>query len=236
MIPKRDAISERKPAMRVRDLATRQVFTIGPDTSVRHAAKLMLKHDIGGLPVVDDAMNLVGIITEGDLLRRFELELGSVGDPHIPDRQAGNAREFVRRHSWKTGDVMTRNVITVDEKESIGRAARLLEEHGIKRLAVTSNGKLTGIISRSDLLPVVARSGPERIAAGDDALRTSIATRLQEVFGARGAQISIAALDGNVRLSGEVASLDERDAARVIVENILGVKAIENDLSLESQS
>jgi CBS domain-containing protein len=127
-------------------------------------------------------------------------------------------------------------VVTVDAKESIGRAARLLEEHGIKRLPVTSNGKLTGIVSRSDLLQVVARSGPERIAAGDQALRTSIATRLREVLGARGAQINVTAIEGNVRLSGEVASADESDAARVIVENILGVKGIENDLSLHPEA
>jgi CBS domain-containing protein len=222
--------------MRVQDLATLRIFTIGPDTSVAHAAKLMLKHDIGGLPVVDDTMNLVGIITEGDLLRRFELELGRIGDPEICDQKAGDAREFVKRHSWKVGDVMTRKVVTVDAKESIGRAARLLEEHGIKRLPVTSNGKLTGIVSRSDLLQVVARSGPERIAAGDQALRTSIATRLREVLGARGAQINVTAIEGNVRLSGEVASADESDAARVIVENILGVKGIENDLSLHPEA
>ncbi len=221
--------------MRIRDLATFRVFTASPDTSVRHAAKIMLEHRISGLPVINDDMKLVGIITEGDLIRRFEMGLGRIQQTEGADRQARDARDYVKRHSWKVGDVMTRNVVTIGEKESVGRAAQLLEERGIKRLPVTSEGKLTGIVSRSDLLRVLAVSAPEPIAAGDEALRTSIATRLQEVFGSRGAHINISTLDGNVRLSGELASSDERDAARVIVENILGVKCIENELRIPGE-
>ena len=209
--------------MRVRDLATLRAITTSPDTSVRHAAKIMLKRGKSGLPVVDDDMKIVGIITEGDLIRRFELGLGKIQAPDSPDTHTEAARDYIKRYSWRAGDVMTRNVITIDENESISRAARLLVEHGIKRLPVTSEGKLIGIISRSDLLRVVTTSTPERIAAGDEAIRRSVATRLLDVFGARGALIGVTVLDGSVRLSGEVASPDEREAARVIAENIQDV-------------
>lgn len=219
--------------MKIRDLATPQVTTIGPEANVRHAAKIMLKHGIGGLPVVDDDMRIVGMITEGDLMRRSELGFHNIQDS---DAGAQDARDYVRRHSWKVGDVMGRNVVTVEEDESIAKAARLMEEHNVKRLPVVRAGKLVGMISRSDLLRVIAASAPEQIAAGDGAIRRSIATRLHEILGSRDASIAIDVADGAVHLSGQVASADERDVAQVIVENTPGVRCIENRLKLPSDS
>lgn len=222
--------------MKVRDLATPRVTTVGPDTSVWHAAKIMLGHRISGLPVVDDDMKLVGIVTEGDLIHRSELGLSRIHDSGSSGARVTNARDYVKRHSWRTGDVMTQNVVTIEENDSVGKAAQLLEEHNVKRLPVVREGKLVGVISRSDLLRVVATSAPEQIASGDVAIRTSIATRLHEIFSNREKPIKITVVNGNVRLWGEVASSDERDAARVIAENTRGVKCIENHLKLPSEA
>lgn len=221
--------------MRIRDLASSQVTTIGPEASVRQAAKIMLKHGISGLPVVDDDMKIVGIITEGDLIRRSELGYDKIQDFGPSGEGAGDARDYVRRHSWKVGDVMTRDVVTVEENGSIATAARLLEEHNVKRLPVVRDGKLVGMISRSDLLRVIATSVPEQIAAGDEAIRRSIKTRLHEILGSRDGHVDIGVVDGSVHLSGQVASADERDVAQVIAENTQGVRCIENHLKLTSE-
>lgn len=220
--------------MKARDIASLQVTTIGPGTSVRHAARIMLAHGISGLPVVEDETRIVGIITEGDLIRRSELGLGKSQILELAGVDARAAQDYVKRHSWSVADVMTRQVISVDENESIAKVAELLEQHGIKRLPVTSDGKLIGLISRADLLRVIATTSPERIAAGDKAIHTSIVARLHEVFDVRSDHINVAVFEGNVRLSGEVASPDECDAARVIAENIQGVKCVENHLTFPS--
>lgn len=217
--------------MKAQDIATLQVITIGPGTSVRHAARIMLAHGISGLPVVDHDMTIMGIITEGDLIRRSELGLGKPQMLGLAGVDASEAQDYVKRHSWSVADVMTREVISVDESESVGRVAELLEQHGIKRLPVTRDGKLIGLVSRADLLRVIAMSTPEPIAAGDKAIHTSISARLHEVFDARSERINVTVFDGTVRVAGEVASADERDVARVICENTQGVKCVEVHLT-----
>ncbi|QIG48932.1 CBS domain-containing protein [Nordella sp. HKS 07] len=221
--------------MRIRDLESSQVTTIGPEASVRQAAKIMLKHGISGLPVVDDDMKIVGIITEGDLIRRSELGYDKIQDFGQSGEGVADPRDYVRRHSWKVGDVMTRDVVVVEEDGSIAKAARLLEKHNVKRLPVVRDGKLVGMISRCDLLRVIATSVPEQIAAGDEAIRRSIKTRLHEILGSRDAHVDIAVVDGGVRLSGQVATADERDVVQVIAENTRGVRCIENHLKLTSE-
>lgn len=222
--------------MKIRDLATPRAITIGPDTSVWHAAKIMLKHGVSGLPVVDDDMKIVGMLTEGDLMRRSELGFHTIQDSGSSGTGVGEARDYVRRHSWKAGDVMSRNVVVVEENDSIGKAARLMAEHNVKRLPVVREGKLAGMISRSDLLRVVASSMPEQIAAGDESIRRSITTRLHEILGSRDSHVDITVVDGSVRLSGQVASPDERDVAQVIAENTQGVRAIENHLKAATET
>lgn len=139
---------------------TRQVITVGPDTSIVEAAKLMLEHKISGLPVVDAAGHVVGIVSEHDLLRRPERNEGRQG-PHwlqLMIEMAGLAGESARFHDRKVNEVMTRNPITVAATSSLGEACRLIEERGIKRLPVVQNGKLIGIIARADLVRALAQT------------------------------------------------------------------------------
>ena len=102
--------------MHVADLMTRKVITVGLGSSVRHAADLMLNHRISGLPVVDDAGLLAGLVTEGDLLRRAELGVPDTAHPwQAATSPAGLTRDFVKRNSWRVSDVMTSPVTTVSE-------------------------------------------------------------------------------------------------------------------------
>jgi CBS domain-containing protein len=166
--------------MKTADLMTSTVITITPGHSVRHAARLMLEHGISGLPVVDDMGTVVGMLTEGDLLRRVEPAEADKVDAmwYRLATPEGVARDFVKRHSWRVGDVMTSPVVFVTGQTPLRHVAELLETHGIRRLPVVERGQLIGIIGRSDLLRCLVGQLPEQPIQGDEALRICVAARL----------------------------------------------------------
>jgi CBS domain-containing protein len=142
--------------VRVEDFMTRRVVTITPDTTLLAAAKLMLEHRVGGLPVLDPSARIIGIFSESDLLR----EEGEDGSPWLqmmvgPD---GKPAEPPRLDARKVGDVMTRQLITIAPGASIAQACRLLHEHRLRRLPVVESDKLVGMIARADLVRAVAVS------------------------------------------------------------------------------
>ena len=145
--------------MRVEDFMTRRVVTITPDTTLLAAAKLMLEHRVGGLPVLDASGRMIGVFSESDLLR----EEGEDGSPWLqmmvgPD---GKPAEPPRLDARKVGDVMTRQLITIAPGASIAQACRLLHEHRLRRLPVVESDKLVGMIARADLVRAVAVSAEE---------------------------------------------------------------------------
>ena len=140
--------------MKARDVMTRTVVSIGPDATVLQAARLMLQHHISGLPVVDPNGALVGILSEGDFLRRRET---------APERRRSRwleflmgpgkiASEYTHSHGQKVSEVMTDQVQTVDEDADLEAVVELMERHRIKRVPVTGGGKMTGIVTRSNLM------------------------------------------------------------------------------------
>jgi CBS domain-containing protein len=146
--------------MRVADFMTRKVVTARPDTSVLVAAQRMLERKISGMPVVDDAGFIVGIVTEHDLLRRAETK-GEASRPHwlqLITERTGLADEAARFQMRTVGDVMTSNPMTVSEATPLEEAGRLIEEHGFKRLPVVRGRELVGIIARADLVQALTRA------------------------------------------------------------------------------
>jgi CBS domain-containing protein len=127
--------------MKAKDLMTTKVTTVSPDNSVRQAAKVMLARSVSGVPVIDDDGRLVGLISEGDLLRRSELGSGTLvtREGSFPSSDA-RARTYVKSNAWSVADVMSRNPVVVDEETPLSRIAALMEEHGIKRLPVGRAG------------------------------------------------------------------------------------------------
>ena len=153
--------------MMVRDFMTRQVVTIARDSSIVEAARLMLEHKVSGLPVVDAAHHVAGIVSEHDLLRRREIDKDKKQSHWLQlmiDR-AGLADESARFHDRKVDEVMTANPITVTPTSSLGEACRLIEERGIKRLPVVHNGELVGIIARADLVRALSQTVESATAA-----------------------------------------------------------------------
>ena len=143
--------------MRAHQIMTREVISVTPSTSIEDAARIMRQTHISGLPVLDDAGKLVGIVSERDFLRRSEIGTGRKRPAWLqfllgPGRAAA---DFVQERGRKVEDVMTRDPITVSEETSLQDLVHLMEKHGVKRLPVMSGKTLRGIVTRSNLLQAV---------------------------------------------------------------------------------
>ena len=213
--------------MKTADVMTSAVITVSPDHGVKHAAAIMMANRVSGLPVIDDERRLVGIISEGDLLRRTELGLGAIAHltgPSPTDEE--RARAYVRANSWKVADVMTCDLVVVDAEAPVSEVASLMAHHGIKRIPVLRGGTLIGIVSRADLLRAISGASRDNTASGDEAIRRSIMTRLNEQTGLEGKAVAVTVTDGLVHLWGNVDTEHCRNAARVVAESVRGVRGV----------
>lgn len=147
--------------MHAQEVMTTSVATIGAGATVREAARLMLERRVSALPVTDEKKRVVGIVSEGDLVRRRELDTETEGSWWLLALAQGAAREYRKTHGTTVRDVMTRPVIGVRPSASLRQIARLLEKHGIKRVPVLDAGRLVGIVSRADLVRELARRTSE---------------------------------------------------------------------------
>ncbi|WP_318857937.1 CBS domain-containing protein [Sinorhizobium meliloti] len=138
----------------------------------------------------------------------------------------------MKSHSWKVADVMTSDLVVIDEETPVSRIAALMEEHRIKRVPVMNGEHLVGVVSRADLLHALVTAKLDDAAPGDDAIRRSILTRLREDAGIKGDELTLTVADGLVHFSGVVSSQSERDAARVVAEGVKGVKGVFDHLSV----
>ncbi len=221
--------------MQARDLMTTAVVTASPETPVREIASLLLSHRISAVPVVDTANRVLGIVSEGDLMRRAEtgtewhrswwLSLTAGADDL--------AREYVKSHGRRADDVMTREVITIAEDMPAGEIAGLLERRRIKRVPVVRDGHLVGIVSRADLLRGLAAQPPRpeaQSSADDRAIRAQLLGELRTSRWASPALINVIVQDGAVHLWGLVRTEEEHQALRVAASNVTGVRAVEDHL------
>ena len=220
--------------MIVSDVMTRSVISVAPDDTVEAAASLMLRRGISGLLVVHKGGALAGIVTEGDLLRRDELGT----QRHRPwwlrllASPAQQATDFVQAHGRHVRDVMTENVVSVSASASLEDVVALMERHRIKRVAVTQDSRVVGIISRSDLLrALVGRSrGADPLTQDDRTIRGEILQALEAQPWAPTTTLSVTASDGVVDLWGTISNEQERQGIRVIAENTAGVKQVNDHM------
>jgi CBS domain-containing protein len=191
----------------------------------------MLDRHVSGLTVIDDDGKLAGLLTEGDLLKRSELGTAAAS-AHSDLVGDAAAREYIRSHSWRVGDVMTKYVVTVEETTPVDRLAVVMRANNIKRLPVMRGDSVIGIVSRADVLRALISAPRDNSARGDDALQRAVVTRLHMDLKLGPATVSVTVNDGNVHLSGHVASEIERKAALVATETVDGVRGVVNDLRL----
>jgi len=219
--------------MRVREIMSRNVITIDADEPITKAISMMLSHHIRGLPVTDRNGALTGILTEGDFIRRVE-----TGTEKRRGRWlallAGTkqvALDFARQNGRKVGEIMSPDPITVDEDTSLEQVVRLMESHGVTRFPVVRSGALVGMVTRTDFMSAIGRlysSQPLR-SAGDDEIREQVNAALSQAPW-RPCALNMSVHDGVVSLRGGIRSDNARKAAVVAVENIAGVKRVEDQL------
>jgi CBS domain-containing protein len=220
--------------MIVADVMTRHVISVPPDATVEEAARLMLARGISGLFVVDKAGDLAGVVTEGDLLRRDEIGTERERPRWLrwlvsPSRQAA---DFTRAHGRHVRDVMTEDVIAVASTAPLEEVVATMERNRIKRLPVTEAGRVTGVVSRSDLLRALI--GQIRDAApietDDRTLRTTILDTLHAQSWAPATTLTVTVAKGVADIWGSVTNENERNAVRVVVENTPGVTKVHDHL------
>lgn len=220
--------------MRAKDIMTSKVITITPDTLIGEVARLLLKHRISAVPVVEGA-TLVGIVGEGDLLHRHEIgtECALRGEPWWL-RLLGADRspeEYVMSHARHARDIMTRDVVTVGPEAPLAEVADVLEKRRIKRVPVLQGARMVGIVSRSDLvqaLAAAARSAKESRQLTDTEIQRRLVTELRRQPWWRADFANVTVQNGVVRFQGMMESDDpgRRRAARVAAEGIPGVRAV----------
>lgn len=219
--------------MRAHQIMTHKVISVRSDTSVADAADTMLQQHISGLPVVSETGKLIGIISEGDFIRRAEIGTERKRGRWLrflvgPGRTAD---DYVHEQGRKVGEIMTPNPITVTEDSTLEDIVKVMEKNHVKRLPVLRGDKLVGIITRANLLQAVAdlsRDVPDP-TADDDHIRSRVFSAIDKADW-RPIALSVTVRDGIVHLSGVISEERSRQAAIVAAENVPGVRKVHDHL------
>jgi CBS domain-containing protein len=205
--------------MKVRDVMTEDVVTVGPETPLKEVARLLTEWRISGAPVVDTGGNVLGVVSQGDILwkeepgRRPWLEWARVVDDRGRRKSA----------AVNAGEAMASPALMIDEHAFISNAARLMLEHGVKLLPVLAEGQLCGIVTRSDLIRAFAR--------GDDEIEREIREEvLLHAHWIPPGSVQVTVHKGFVQLQGEVETPDLAESVRYFVERIPGVVSVDSRL------
>jgi CBS domain-containing protein len=219
--------------MRAHQVMTRQVITIAADAPIVDAANIMLDKHISGLPVVDETGTLVGIVSQGDFIRRAEIGTQRKRGRWLkflvgPGRAAS---DFVQERGRKVAEIMTEDPCTVTEDTPLEDIVELMESNNVKRLPVMRGDQLVGIVTRTNLLQAVAslaRDVPDP-TADDDHIRDHVMTSIENTeWGPFG--LGVVVSDGIVHLNGVITNERSREATIVAAENVAGVKKVHDHL------
>jgi CBS domain-containing protein len=220
--------------MKAADVMTRRVISIAADASILQAVRLMLQNRISGLPVVDARDNLVGIVTEGDFLRRAETgtQRRRLRWVEFLIGTGWLAGDYVHAHGRKVEEVMTRDPHTITVDTPIGDIVHLMEKRRIKRVPVVRGRKVVGIVSRANLMrALVSLALDAKAPALDDAaIRERLLAELDKEPWSPRASIDVVVRNGVVDLFGTIMDERVRDAVVVAAENTPGVKAVRDHL------
>jgi CBS domain-containing protein len=224
--------------MKAGDIMTRNVITIGADSTVAQAAQRMLDHRISGMPVVDDSGRVIGIISEGDLLHRAETgtERRKSWWLGLMAGSSSQADNFTREHGRTVRDVMSANVISVDENADLSEVVHLMEGRRIKRVPVLKDRQVVGIVSRANLMRVLAtmESSAAAPTADDRTIRERVLQAYKGQSWAPDFGENVVVKDGVVHLWGSVRTESQRQALVVGARNVAGVRDVVDHIDVVS--
>jgi CBS domain-containing protein len=216
--------------MKAQDIMTRDVISIDSDSTVLQAARLMLQHHISGLPVIDKNGELVGVLSEGDFLRRRETKTERKRSRWLeflmgPGRIAA---EYSHSHGSKVSEVMTTEVQSVEQDTALEDIVEVMERKRIKRVPVLCGGQVVGIITRSNLMrAMVSLARSAQPASKNDAeIRAKLLAEMQKEKWAPLATVDVVVHEGIVELWGAIIDERQRTALKVAAENTAGVKSV----------
>src|ERR1700739_984172 len=221
--------------MRAMDVMTSEVITVDENATVQEAAKLLAEHGISAGPVVDKDNRVIGMVSEGDLLHRAETGTEVRRSWWLEMVSSTNklAGEYIKSHSGKVKDVMTRDVLSVTEETPVADIAVLLETNRIKRVPILRDGKLVGIVSRANLVRALAMTINEPASGDETDDRTIRDKLLAELKAQKWAEVSpanVTVKDGVVHLWSSYFSEQEKRALVVAAESIPGVRRVEDHM------
>ncbi|QOZ30172.1 hypothetical protein XH93_36635 [Bradyrhizobium sp. CCBAU 51753] len=212
---------------------SRNVITIDADASVIDAIRTMLSHHISGLPVIDQDGALIGILSEGDFIRRVEVGTEKRRGRWLAMLAGTNrvALDFARQHGRKVRQIMSPKPIAVEEDTPLEQVVQLMESHGVTRFPVMRDNELVGMVTRTDFMTAVAalRLDLPITSGNDDQIRASVLAALAHAPW-RPAALQLSVRDGIVNLRGSVRSDNAHKAVIVAVENVAGVKRVDDQL------
>jgi CBS domain-containing protein len=220
--------------MRVKDIMTANVIAVTEQATLLEALRTLVERKVSALVVVDSAGAPVGVLSEGDLLRRVELGTDKRRAGWLEFLLGGgrSAEDYVLSHGRKVGELMTRGALTIDEEAEISAAVDIIAAKKIKRLVVTRGSRAVGVLSRSDLLKaLLATLDRPREAHSDSEIFAEITAQMaREAWTPRGS-IHADVADGIVTLEGAISDERLRGALKVLVENVPGVRAVKDKLA-----
>lgn len=219
--------------MNAAEIMTKDVISVGPETPVREIAAMMLERRISGVPVVDAGGRVLGIVSEGDLIRRPELETdrARTGWLGLFLSEEDRARDFVKSHGRVAREVMTKPATCVGPETPLDEVVRLMERLRVKRLPVVKNGKLAGLVTRTDLLrAMMSRRTAAPAASSDQEVRDRIDAMLRHEDWATSAFVNVQVENGVAHLWGTVESAAQREALILAVRGVPGVNDVQPHL------
>jgi CBS domain-containing protein len=221
--------------MRAIDVMTSEVISVDENATVTGVARLLAERGISAVPVVDKANQVIGMVSEGDLLHRAETGTERRRAWWLDMMASTNklAGDYIKSHSGKVKDVMTRDVVSVVETTPVADIALLLETNRIKRVPVVRDGKLVGIVSRANLVRALAMTidePPSGAEADDRRIRDKLLAELKAQRWAEVSPANVTVKDGVVHLWSFYLSEREKRALVVAAENIPGVRRVEDHM------
>jgi len=224
--------------MKVKDIMTHSLVSVTPRASIRDAIARMISHQVSGMPVIDEAGKLVGMVSESDFLRRAEMHT------EAPQRRwlelllgtASTADEYARSHGRTVADVMSTDVVSVGRETPLEEVVRLMEERGIKRIPVVENGEVVGIVTRADLMTALGellmKPKPAKAAADDESIHRAIQSEMKRQPWCPVHSLNVKVRNGIVELKGTIFDERQRRALSVLLENVDGVRGVRDHLKL----